>query len=606
MNPLTPPLSSPTGAEAPALHGSPHHEALRSRCPHTVPSAVRGQPFVSAATVITILMGPFPPASRRPRPGPRVASSGPSSALAFCSLWFWRPACRLASKLFGKAPFTGPTYTVRKEKLKVAIVERGTLESAKNGDIVCTVRSGTKGSTIATTIKWIIDPGVQVVKGDKLMELDSSGFVEQLKDQKIKVDQAKANWVTANEQYRIQESQNESDIEAAKNALDLAKIDLKKYVEGEFIQALEDVEGRIETARSDLENWKDRAAWSARMHKKGLMSKVQADADESRVDASRIALTKVETEKRVLVDFIKGRTIQDLSAKLAEANRALDRVKSQARAKLAQADADRLAKDSVYKQELTRKQEIEAEIAKCLVLAPQDGLVVYYVSDQVRGGGGSQHSIVAQGEPVREGQKMMQIPDLSHMVVNVRVHEAMVSTLHNEKDPKDKSSWQPAEIRIDAIPNRVLRGHVKTVDTVAAQQDWFASDVKLYKTVVSIDEPVEGLKPGMSAEVTIYADESPTEVMVVPVQAIIGTISLGASPKCFVVGADGQPKLRDIVVGMSNQRLVEVQSGLNEGDKVVLDAAPLLAEDVETNFGKEDSNKDDAQDSGGNGNKSKK
>ena len=61
--------------------------------------------------------------------------------------------------------------------------------------------------------------------------------------------------------------------------------------------------------------------------------------------------------------------------------------------------------------------------------------------------------------------------------------------------------------------------------------------MKLYKTVVSIDEPVEGLKPGMSAEVTIYADESPTDVMVVPVQAIVGTISLGARPRCFVRGA---------------------------------------------------------------------
>src|SRR5262245_23838921 len=29
--------------------------------------------------------------------------------------------------IFGKAPFNGPTWTVRKEKLKVAIVERGSL-----------------------------------------------------------------------------------------------------------------------------------------------------------------------------------------------------------------------------------------------------------------------------------------------------------------------------------------------------------------------------------------------------------------------------------------------------------------------------------------------
>jgi HlyD family secretion protein len=166
-------------------------------------------------------------------------------------------------------------------------------------------------------------------------------------------------------------------------------------------------------------------------------------------------------------------------------------------------------------------------------------------------------------------------------VVNVRVHEAMVSNLRNEKNSKDKSTWQVAQIRIDAIPNRVFHGHIKIVDTIAGQQDWFASDVKLYKTVVSIDESVEGLKPGMSAEVTIYADESPTEVMAVPVQAIIGTISLGAKPRCFVVDGDGQPEPHDIVLGMSNSRLVEVRSGLREGDRIVLNPASLSVEDGE-------------------------
>jgi multidrug resistance efflux pump len=501
-----------------------------------------------------------------------LAGVGVLSILALFTRNVW------GEKLFGKAAYTGPTWTVPREKLKVTIIERGTLESAKNGDIVCTVRSGTRGSTVATTIKWVIDPGTQVVKGDKLFEFDSSGFVEQLKDQKIKVDQAKANWVTADEQYRIQESQNESDLEAAKNALDLARIDLEKYEKGEYNQTLEDVEGRIAVAKSDMNANQERAAWAARMVKLGYMSGAQAQTDEARLQASRIALTKLETEKRILVEYTKARTTQDLNAKLTEAKRAVERVKSQSKAKLAQADADRLAKDSVYKQELVRHKEIEDQIARCTLLAPQDGLVVYYVSEQARGGGGAQQGIVAQGEPVREGQKLMQIPDLTQMLVNVRVHEAMVSSLRNQKGTgaSNGGGWQPAEIRIDAVPKRVFKGRVKAVDSVAGQQDWFAADVKLYKTVVSIDERVEGLKPGMSAEVTIYAEESTDEVLVVPVQAILGTISLGAKPQLYVVGANGQPELRDVVLGLSNQRLVEVKSGLQEGEKVVLNPAALL------------------------------
>jgi HlyD family secretion protein len=509
--------------------------------------------------------------------------------------------------IFSSPPFTGPTAVVQRKILQVTVVARGNLESARNGDIVCSVRSGTKGSTNASTIKFLLDNGTEVKKGDKVIELDDSGLQEQLKSQNIDTNNAEADWVKAKEQYSIDEIQAQSDIEKAVNARDLAKIDLDKYKEGDYPQALKDVDGRIETCRSDLEDWKDRAAWSLRMAKKGLMSKVQADADASRRDASQIALAKVEEEKRVLVDYTFKRTVTDLTAKLKEAERTLEKTTIQSKSTLASDDAARKSKQSVYEQQYAKKKEYEGEILKCVVLAPQDGLVVYYVPEQVKGGGGSQQSIVAQGEPVREGQKMMQIPDLSNMLVNVRVPEAMVSYLHNEPSSKDPSSWQKAQIKVDAFPNRILHGHIKTIDTVASQFDFFASDVKVYKTMVAMDQQVDGLKPGMSAEVTIYAQESSAPILVVPVQAVLGTISSGADRKCFVVGPDGQPKMRDIVVGMSNEREVEVKSGLEEGERVVENPQKLVTEGSDLKQGKVRSKSDEqSQGDGDSGKKGKK
>jgi multidrug efflux pump subunit AcrA (membrane-fusion protein) len=78
--------------------------------------------------------------------------------------------------LGGRQPYTGPTWTVRKERLEVTIVARGLLESAENSDIYCKVRSGTKGSTTSTVIKSIVDEGTEVKKGDEIMVLDASGF----------------------------------------------------------------------------------------------------------------------------------------------------------------------------------------------------------------------------------------------------------------------------------------------------------------------------------------------------------------------------------------------------------------------------------------------
>jgi HlyD family secretion protein len=503
----------------------------------------------------------------------------------------------MAGGLFGRAKYTGLTTPVVRERLKITIVARGSLESAKNNDIICRVKSGTKGSTNSTSIKWLVDNGAEVEEGEKIMELDDSGLKEQLKAQNITVDGAKADEIKAAEQYRIDEIQCTSDIEKAVNARDLAKLDLDKYIEGDYVQALKSAEGLIETSTSDLENWKDRSAWSQRMLKKGLMSKVQADADVSRVDGARIALDTLVESKRVLVDYTKKRTIQDLTAKLAEAERTMEKTKIQTKSQLSQDTAIHNSKKSIYDQEFAKKLEIEAEIAKCTITAPQAGLVVYFVPEQVRGGGGSQQSIVAQGEPVRESQKMMQIPDLEKMLVNVRVPEAFVSHLVN-------NTKQAAQIRVDALPNVLLHGHVKTVDTVASQADFFASDVKVYKTMIKVDGQPDGLRPGMSAEVTIFADESATDVLVVPVQAVVGSISMGAKRQVFVVGKDGQAVKRDIVVGMTNERKVEVKSGLEEGERVVENPGPLLGENSDMKPGKiRAKSEDDGGDSGEGGKK---
>ena len=270
---------------------------------------------------------------------------------------------------------------MRKERLKLNVVARGTLESEENGNIYCTVKSGTKGSTNATTIRWLVDAG-SVVRGPKwkrevllgftaavvglgvdplsfnaltpgfngftplglipygkkrgegeqIMELDSSGFQEQLKDKTKDVDGAYALKVQFDEAYKILLLDNETDIAKAINAYELAVIDEQKYQEGDFIQSKKDVEGRIETAKSEVDSWKDRSAWSERMFKKTLMSKVQADADKDRLKGAIIALGKVEEEYRVLVNFLKPRTLKDLAAKKAEAKLGIRKAELQAAA----------------------------------------------------------------------------------------------------------------------------------------------------------------------------------------------------------------------------------------------------------------------------------
>jgi multidrug resistance efflux pump len=483
-------------------------------------------------------------------------------------------------------------HRVQYENLDLTIVERGALESGSNSDVFCRVKAGAKNSTVATTIKWVIDDGSLVKKGDLIVELDDSGLLEQLKTQKITVDTNNGNKIQAEEAYKITDGQNESDIKAAEIDVELAKIDLRKYQEGDYPQNLKDVEGRISSAESDMEMQRDRAAWAQRMVKKGYYTVSQAQAEQSKLESYEFALRKVHEEKRVLTDpeyGLKKRTETDLASKVALKERELARIKAQAVAKEVQARTDRETKKSLYLESLAQYQEIESEIKKCKIYAPQDGMVVYYVPEQARYGGGSQQSIVAQGEPVREGQKLLQIPDLKHMLVNTKVHEALVSRVR---------AGQPATIRVDSFPDQQMHGKVETVATISSQQDWLSADVKVYATKVSIEEFVAGLKPGMSAEVTITIGDMLENVLTVPIQAIIGSAELGKHRKCFVMTSEG-PVERDVVVGMSNERMVEIRQGLQAGDDVVLNPKVLVGDKVKTRqAGSMDRKKDDGAEPG--------
>ena len=79
----------------------------------------------------------------------------------------------------------------------------------------------------------------------------------------------------------------------------------------------------------------------------------------------------------------------------------------------------------------------------------------------------------------------------------------------------------------------------KMVGTVPSQQDWFSSDVKVYQTMVSIDEHLPGLKPGMTAEVTIFTDSHSDHALTVPIQAILGGADLGSKRKVYVLTPTG-------------------------------------------------------------------
>jgi RND family efflux transporter MFP subunit len=446
--------------------------------------------------------------------------------------------------------------------LIATVVARGALEPAQVSDIYCKVRALNKPSTIATTIKSVVDDGTRVKKGDVLLVLDSSAFEDQLKDKMKDFTQAQAAKVQAEQQLAIQELDNQADILRARNNLDLARIDLEKYLKSDYPLALKDVDSRMALARADLEDLKALAAVSADQAKKGLGSQAKADADALRVDAARLHLAKVEEEKRVLVDFTRARTEIDLKGKLSEAERNLEKTALKAKLKLEQLKAQVDAGNTILDQESARLKEIKEQIENCTIKSPMDGVVMYYVPEQVRGGGGSQQAIVAQGEPVREGQLLLQVYDPKHWRVRVRIPEALIPLVQID---------QKATVRFDAFPMKVLAGRVQWIADKASGQDWFAADVKVFPVLVALPPEQAYPRPGMTAEVIIETARK-TGVVQVPVQAVV---RVGQAHYCYVQTGKEIHK-RKVVPGVRNDQVMEIKEGLQEGERVLRNLDGML------------------------------
>ena len=174
-----------------------------------------------------------------------------------------------------------------------------------------------------------------------------------------------------------------------------------------------------------------------------------------------------------------------------------------------------------------------------------------------------------KGATVRERQRIFSVFDPNGpMQVNTKVHESQVDKLA-------RRSRMKARIRVDAFLSEVLNGTVVDVAPVPDSTNFFNSGIKVYTTKVRIDDSLSGLKPGMTAVVEILISES-DNVLTVPVEAIV---RYDDKDRVAVKKSDGGFEWREVALGQSNDRFVEIKHGIKSGEIVVVKPLTLLSEE---------------------------
>jgi HlyD family secretion protein len=401
------------------------------------------------------------------------------------------------------------------------VTERGQLESSKSLDVFSKVEG-------TPQIIQIIPEGTYVKKDELVCELDSAALKDTLTTQKIATRKAEAEYKQASLQ------------------LDVTKISVNEYINGTYPSDIQTADGEKALANSDLARATDRKEWADKMLKQALLSESQHLADVFALQKAKFTLQQAITKREVLEKFTYKKEKTELDANVEKAK------------------SDMLAKEQTYALEKSKEEKLETQITNCKLFAPNDGLVVY-ANEQNQMRGGQQGPMVELGASIRERQKVFSIPDITRMRVNTKVHESMVDNVKQDL---------PAKIKVESFADRDLHGKVQKVNTMPDATNMFSSGINVYTTYVAIDDSLPGLRPGMSAEVTILVTQK-DDVVAVPVQAII---QLKGKDHVIVLTPTGSSR-RAVTLGLTNDKLIEIKRGLEVGESVALNPSALLSED---------------------------
>ncbi len=407
-----------------------------------------------------------------------------------------------------------------------------------------------------TTIISIVPEGSAVKTGDLVCELDASVLSDKETQQEILVEKAKAALAQATEDLKIQEAQNESNIEAALLKLKLAKIDLVKYQDGDLVQQKNTLDSQLTLADENLSRAQESYEYVQRLAKSGYKTQNDLESERIAVETQKINVELVRGSKKVLLEYTEGRTLAELDANVKEYGREIQRIESKSRAAIAQMDAAKRACELTYKVESQKHDRLLAQIKACKLYAPQDGQVVYA---NTRDGRAADQVLIEVGVGVRERQAIINLPDLDLMKVNAKVHESRISMMR---------PGLPATIKVDAYPDQIFHGIVDSVASVPSSTGGFGSTSKEYDAVVKITdekERVNKLRPGLTASVEVLVERR-EDVLQIPVQA---NITIGAKQFVFVVN-NKKVDLRPIKVGKTNANFIEILDGVAAGDEVVM------------------------------------
>ncbi len=407
---------------------------------------------------------------------------------------------------------SGPTARPE-DAPQTAVVQRGNLEVAIDElGVVEATRTANIVSPFTGRIVTILESGTRVKKGEVVAQLDVRDVSDKLEEEIQNLQAIKKDLEAAVENLQIELRSNALDVNSANAELDLARVELAS----------------VNRNLGDLEY----------LHSENLV-----EQDKVREAESDLASSQISTFSRDML-----LRVQVTGSQNSEKSGRIDIQRSQLKGD----------------ESLGKIRERQERLDNATIKAPVDGLFVRHKRFNWQ----QRKSVERQaGEQIEDNDRLGSIPDLSGMIVRSQIPES---------DVKKVAKGAAVKLIFEALGNLEIPATIRLIGPIAIEREsspggqimaagQALTGEKVFEIEIALDAEDARLKPGLTTRARILLD-SRQNVLIIPVEAVTTSDS-----KHFVYtkNAKGFTK-REIKLGQSNLRQVEVVEGLNEGDVLLL------------------------------------
>lgn len=460
-----------------------------------------------------------------------------------------------------------------------ALVERGSLDVAVRalGAVAIperqTLTFGVGGNVAAVAVK----EGDAVHVGDVLARLDAAEIQLRVEQAQAALGLSRANLA------RVQAGPSEAEIIAATAALAAAEAKYEQVIAGPLEAEIASAEANLRSAEATYERLLAGPSEDELTVLKANLDRAQVVLRRAQADYDRFAWREgfgaspqAAALEQATIDYqqalasynlaVSGPTkdqLEKAQAEIARARADLERLhtvgatdeqkSALAVVTRARAELERL-KNSPTPEELAIAQaqveqasialeEAKRQLARATLVSPMDGTVLA-VSANV-------------GQAISAATPIVVLADLSKKQIQVAVHESHIAGIRE---------GQEAMVHLDALPDQTLAGQVSAIAPVATVMGGLVT----YGVTIDLAPTAVLIKPGMIAEAEIIMERKRDVLLVSR-----GALRLKDGRWVVRAWREGRPQEVAVEIGAKWGRLVEVTSGLSEGERVLLNTVPL-------------------------------